>query len=65
MKNIHNNIIHGIISSFDRCDPTRSRELKPSDRIRDAMKFHRQMIVVYKCLATVVGVILAVIWLLM
>lgn len=31
----------GVVDAFDRCDPTRSRESKPSVRLREAVQARR------------------------
>lgn len=47
--------VRALVDSFDRCDPTRSRESKPSERMREA-RYTRRVLralfrVVLACIA--------------
>ena len=45
-------IVPYLIDAFDRCDPTRSREQKPSVRMREARHVRRLLrAVMFACLA--------------
>jgi hypothetical protein len=43
-------IVKSLLDSFDRCDPTRSNELRPSERMRAALLRRRMRAAIILCI---------------
>lgn len=48
-------IVPFLLDAFDRCDPTRSHEAKPSERLRDRHMARRAMLACIIALAVIVA----------
>lgn len=53
-------IVPFLIDSFDRCDPTRSRELKPSQRMREARHTRRLLRAFLFAVMGLIGIVMTV-----
>lgn len=53
-KPMPRNAITGVVDAFDRCDPTRSREVKPSQRLREQRHMRRFVRAFYRAVFAVV-----------
>lgn len=55
-------IVKGLWDTFDRCDPTRSHEMKPSDRMREVRQLRRIVGTAAFAILSISAMVASILW---